>query len=213
VDTVRERRELTAAVVGGVVAGGLALSASGQAWADVSADREPPLPPLNAVLTGSDAAPLVPAAGLVLLAAAVALLAVRGAGRTVVGLLMAAAGGVLAWSGARALTGGLQEASTGAPGVGRVAGPITVDVAAAWPVLTVVAGLLAFVAGLVAVTRGRSWPAMGRRYEREGTTTAPSAAPRRPETDEDRAQAAWQALDRGEDPTDPSPSGPEHPPA
>ena len=52
----------------------------------------------------------MPAAGLVLLAAAVALLAVRGAGRAVVGLLMAVAGGVLAWSGVRAIGGGLLDA-------------------------------------------------------------------------------------------------------
>jgi hypothetical protein len=43
---------------------------------------------------------------------------------------------------------------------------------------------------------------VGRRYERPGDDGA--AAPRpatRPRTDEERAQAAWQALDRGEDPT------------
>jgi uncharacterized membrane protein (TIGR02234 family) len=111
---------------------------------------------------------------------------------------------VLGWSGVRALTGGLRDAATGVPGVGRGAGQVTVDVAAAWPVLTVAAGLLGIAAGLVAVVRGRSWPAMGRRYERDGAT-APAAAARRPETDEDRAQAAWKALDRGEDPTDQEP--------
>ena len=140
------RRELTAAVLGAVLAGGLALVAGGQSWARVTVDRSPPLPPVTGVLNGADVAPLVPATGLVLLAAAVALLAVRGAGRVVVGLLMAAA-------------------------------------------------------GLLVVLRGRSWPGMGRRYERPGSP----AAPARPQTDEDRAQAAWRALDRGEDPTaDPS---------
>jgi uncharacterized membrane protein (TIGR02234 family) len=202
------RRELTAAVLGGVVAGALALSAGGQTWAHVRAERTPPLPPLTDVLTGSEAAPLVPAAGLVLLAAAVALLAVRGYGRVIVGLLMAVAGGVLGWSGVRALTGGLLDASTTVPGVGRAPGPVTVDVSVAWPVLAVIAGLLGVAAGVLAVLRGRSWPAMGRRYERSGTT-APSARPTpRPETDEDRAQAAWKALDRGEDPTEPAADAP-----
>jgi hypothetical protein len=42
---------------------------------------------------------------------------------------------------------------------------------------------------------------MGRRYERAGAPAAAPAAARRPETDEDRAQAAWKALDRGDDPT------------
>jgi hypothetical protein len=41
---------------------------------------------------------------------------------------------------------------------------------------------------------------MGRRYER-GPGATGAAAPARPETDEDRAQTAWKALDRGEDPT------------
>jgi uncharacterized membrane protein (TIGR02234 family) len=197
------RRELGAAVLGSVGAGALALIAGGQAWAQVTAERPAPLPPVSGVLSGADAAPLVPAAGLVLLAAAVALLAVRGPGRAVVGLLMAAAGGLLAWSGLRALAGGISDASTELPGIGRAGGRVIVDLTPVWPALAVVAGLLGIGAGLLAVLRGRGWPAMGRRYERG---SAP-AAERRPETDEDRAQAAWKALDRGDDPTQ-DPAGP-----
>ena len=193
-------RELAAAVIGAVGAGALALIAGGQPWAQVTAEREAPLPPLSGVLSGADAAPLVPAAGLVLLAAGVALLAVRGPGRAVVGLLMAAAGGMLAWSGVRAVAGGLLDASTDLPGIGRAGGRVTVELTVAWPLLAVVAGLLGVGAGLLAVLRGRTWPAMGRRYERGAAASGPAAA-RRPETDEDRAQAAWKALDRGDDPT------------
>jgi uncharacterized membrane protein (TIGR02234 family) len=183
--TSAARRELAAAVGASVAAGALALIAGGQTWVETTLERQPPLPPVVEVLSGSDAAPLVPAAGLVLLAAAVALLAVRSAGRVVVGLLVAVAGGVLGWSGTRALTGTLE------PGEG------TAETAAAWPVLAVVAGVLAVAAGLLVVLRGRTWPGMGRRYER----TPEQAPPARPGTDEDRAQAAWKALDRGEDPT------------
>ena len=199
------RRELTTAVLGAAVAGALALVSGGQAWAEVTAERQAPLPPVVAVLSGADAAPLVPAMGLVLLAAAVALLAVRSLGRVVVGLLMAVAGGVLAWSGVRALTGTLDAAVAGIP-----AGGTTTDVTAVWPVLAAVAGLLGAATGLLVVLRGRSWPGMGRRYERgTGAPAAdtPAAAtpaadtPARTETDEDRAQSAWKALDRGEDPT------------
>jgi uncharacterized membrane protein (TIGR02234 family) len=193
---VSGRRELATAVAAAVVAGGLALSSSGQAWARVTHDRPAPLPPIDAVLTGSQAAPLVPAAGLVLLAAAVAVFAVRGAGRVLVGLLMAVAGGVLMWSGVRALGGSLLAASTDVPGIGQGGGPVMVDVSGVWPVLVVVAGLLGVAAGALAVVRGRGWPAMGRRYERGPAEAAP------PRTDEDRAQAAWRALDRGEDPTE-----------
>lgn len=168
-----------------MAAGALALVAGGQTWVETTVERQPPLPPVVDVLSGSDAAPLVPATGLVLLAAAVALLAVRSAGRVVVGLLMAVAGGVLGWSGIRALAGDQ----------GRGEG--TTEITAAWPLLAVGAGLLGVAAGLVVVLRGRAWPDPGRRYER-----APEqAVPDRPHSDDDRAQAAWQALDRGEDPT------------
>jgi uncharacterized membrane protein (TIGR02234 family) len=190
------RREMGAVLAAAAVAGALALSAGGQSWASVTAVRPPPLPPVTVAVLGSDAAPLVPAAGLVLLAAGVALFAVRGLGRVVVGLLMAVAGGVLGWSGLRVLIGGLTSAAAAVPGLG---GPrdtaVSVHVAHAWPVLALLAGVLGVVAGLAVVLRGRGWPGMGRRYERDAAAELP------PRTDEDRAQAAWQALDRGEDPT------------
>lgn len=190
------RRELGSVLAAAAVAGGLALSAGGQSWASVTAVRRPPLPPVTVAVLGSDAAPLVPAAGLVLLAAAVALLAVRGWGRVVVGLLMALAGGVLGWSGLRVLLRGLTSAAVSLPGLGGTGdSTVTVHVAHTWPVLVLLAGALGVVAGAATVLRGRGWPGMGRRYERDAGAVA---APR---TDEDRAQAAWQALDRGEDPT------------
>ncbi|RZU31410.1 Trp biosynthesis-associated membrane protein [Blastococcus saxobsidens] len=196
------RRELTGAVLGCLVAGALVLSASGQRWADVTAERRSPLPPVSAALSGGDVAPLATAAGLVLLAAAVALLAVRGAGRAAVGLVTAAAGGALVWSGVRVLAGGVADAAADLPGLtGSSVVSTAVDVSPVWPALSLLAGLLALVVGLLTAVRGRTWPAMGRRYERTATT----ATPARPRTDEDRAQDAWKALDRGEDPTEPPP--------
>jgi uncharacterized membrane protein (TIGR02234 family) len=190
-------------VLGAALAGGLALVASGQTWAEVTADRRPPLPPVTGLLSGGDAAPLVPATGLVLLAAAVALLAVRGAGRVAVGLLMAGAGGVLAWSGLRPLVGTLDAAVAELP---ALAGTEATDVVAGWPVLAAVAGSVGAGAGLLTVLRGRAWPSMGRRYERADGGNAGGAPP--PESDEDRAQAAWKALDRGQDPTAPESTPP-----
>jgi uncharacterized membrane protein (TIGR02234 family) len=198
------RRELTAAVAGAAVAGGLALFAGGRPWADVTTDRGAPLPPVTAMLSGAEAAPLVPATGLVLLAAAVALLAVRGAGRVVVGLLVAVAGGALGWSGLRGLTGGAAAAADRA----QVRGTTTTEVLAAWPAVALAAGVLGAVVGVLVVLRGRSWPAMGRRYERPAGQTEAASRPARTRTDEDRAQDAWKAMDRGEDPTDPPPAGP-----
>ncbi|WP_369133280.1 TIGR02234 family membrane protein [Modestobacter sp. I12A-02662] len=204
---VRERRELTLAVLGCAVAGGLALSSSSQPWAEVTVARQPPLPPTAETLTGATAAPLVTACGLLLLAAAVAVVAVRGAGRLVVGLLVALAGGTLAWSGLRGVTGSLDVAAADlGAGVGLGSAEVLSDPVRTWPAVVLVAGVVAVLAGVLVVLRGRAWPGMGRRYERTGA--APGAAPAtaaattRPQSDEDRHQAAWKALDRGEDPTD-----------
>jgi uncharacterized membrane protein (TIGR02234 family) len=194
------RREVAAAVVGAALAGGLALSTGGQTWVTATLQRPPPLPPSTEELTGSALAPLVPAAGLLLLAAAVAVLAARGAGRVVVGLLVAVAGGVLGWSGVRPFAGQVESAVAGAVGAGS-GSELAVAVHPAWPVLAVVAGVLAVAAGLLTVLRGRGWPGMGRRYERPAATSART----RPRTDEDRALDAWRALDRGEDPTEIAP--------
>ena len=193
------RRELGAAVAGCALAGGLALSAGGQTWATVTVTRPAPLPPVTEALTGSALAPPATASGLLLLAAAVAVLAVRGGGRVVVGALVVAAGLVLGWSGARVLVSG-PDAGPTAPGES-----VGTDLSAGWPVLCLVAAVVAVVAGLLVVVRGRRWPGMGRRYERTPGVAAP--APARARTDEDRALDAWRALDRGDDPTDDDPTG------
>jgi uncharacterized membrane protein (TIGR02234 family) len=196
---VTSRRELTAAVVGAVFAGGVALVAGGQTWAAVTHDRPAPLPPVDAVVSGSDVVPLVTAMGLVLLAAAVALFAVRAAARVAVGVLIALSGGALVWAGVTALTGGLDEATANVLGIGQ--GSAVVDTFAVWPTVVVVAGVLGVAAGALVVVRGRGWPAMGRRYERPAGASEVAARPAAARSDEDRAQEAWKALDRGEDPT------------
>ena len=200
--TGTDRRAMAAAVVGLAAAGGLALSTGGQTWLTATVARPEPLPPVTEQLTGSELAPLVPAAGLLLLAAAVALVAVRGAGRVLVGLLAAVAGGVLGWSGLRTLVTGGDAAAAGVLGSGTPGSTVTTAVSAAWPVLALVAGLLAAAAGLLTVVRGRTWPGMGRRYERAAAAAPTVPGPARRRTDEDRALDAWRALDRGEDPTE-----------
>jgi uncharacterized membrane protein (TIGR02234 family) len=193
------RRELTAAVLAAAVAGALALFAAGQRWAQVTADRRPPLPPVSGAVSGSTAAPLVPAMGFLMLASAVALVAVRGRARVGIGLVLAAAGVVLAWSGIAALAGGLDAAAAGLPVLRDDLTGARVDLSPPWPVVVLVAGLLAVGAGVLVVLRGRGWPGMGRRYERPGAPVP------RQRTDEERMSDAWRALDRGEDPTE-SPS-------
>jgi hypothetical protein len=58
---------------------------------------------------------------------------------------------------------------------------------APWPVLCTLGGLVVAGAGVAAGTRGQRWPAMGARYERSAARPAETSA--------------WDALDRGEDPT------------
>jgi uncharacterized membrane protein (TIGR02234 family) len=197
-----DRRQLTAAVLGAAAAGGLALFASGQHWAQVTVDRNPPLPPVSGVLTGSQAVPLVPAMGLLLLAAGVALVAVRGRARVVVGALAVLAGAALAWSALGPLTGRVDVGAAGLPVLGGSLDAARTDVAAGWPVVVLVAGLLAVAVGVLVVLRGRDWPAMGRRYERPGAAGAGPVRRDDAQTDEERTAAAWRALDRGDDPTE-----------
>lgn len=198
------RREIAVAVAAAALGAALVLFASGQAWAEVVWQRHPSLPPATIEVGGGDAAPLASAAGLVLLAAAAALLAVRGLGRAVLGVLMAVAGAGAAWASGRVLTGGDvltdQLAALGVP-----TGDYTRDVVPVWPVLAVIGGVLGVGAGLLAVVRGSRWPAMGRRYERPGGAGTP-ARTAAPPTEEQRAQSAWAALDRGEDPTQDGPA-------
>ncbi|MEI4277726.1 Trp biosynthesis-associated membrane protein [Klenkia terrae] len=195
------RRELTAAVVLCAAGGALALSAGGQTWAEVAVTRQAPLPPVAAVLTGGTIAPLVPACGLLLLAAAVAVFALRGWGRTVLGVLVAAAGAAVAVAAVRGLTGSV-DVDTGDLGsqVGLGGAQVDVHVVAGWPVLALVAGVLGLAGGVLVTLRGRGWPGMGQRYQRAGA--ARPVRPGRPESPEDRHQAAWKALDGGTDPTE-----------
>jgi uncharacterized membrane protein (TIGR02234 family) len=192
-------REIAAIAAACALGGGAALFAASQVWLRLSAARTAPLPPVTAALTGRDVEPLVPALGVVALAALVALLATRGWARTAVGAVLAAAGLVLLLRSlphvaapspahARALLLD-QGRATGEP----AGAAVTADVEPAWPLLAAAGGALLLAGGLGAVLRGRRWPGMSARYER------PDAA--RPAPPEATAGAAWDALDRGQDPT------------
>ncbi len=178
------RRELAAAVLACVVGALLALFAATRVWVEQVHVQSAPLPPLHLRHTGTSEVPWLSALALVALAGAGALLAARGGLRTVLGAVVVLAGlGVLAGGGY---------------GMASVA-----HVRMYWPLACVLAGLLICVAGVLAVARGRTWPAMGARYERPGPVAPLSPA-------EDQVQrigpspsdvAMWDALDRGEDPS------------
>jgi uncharacterized membrane protein (TIGR02234 family) len=182
---VSPRRELSAAGLLCLLGAVLVLVAAGRTWTSLDVPAGPLAGAREVGSTGAELVPGVRALGLAGLAGVVALVATRRAGRVVVGvvLLLVGAGTVAA-----VVLPDLASATLRAQGAdGRVA-------TRAWPSVTAAGGLLVAAAGGLTVLRGRSWPAMGQRYETPG---APGAAPAQPAGE----RSLWEALDRGEDPT------------
>ena len=177
-------RRLASTVLLGAAGAGLALYAVTRTWSEVVTAR-PGLSSLREIRTGADVEPWVLGLALVALAGAGALLATRGVARRLLGGLLALVGlGVAAGA-----TAGRAGLAVGAAGAG----------ATVWPVACVLGGLLILLGGLSAARWGHRWPAMGARYERRRTGAAPA-----PDADVDQrvdTRAAWDALDRGDDPT------------
>jgi uncharacterized membrane protein (TIGR02234 family) len=163
---------------------GLAVYGVTRTWSEIVTVR-PGLSSLRDTRTGADLEPWVIGLALVALAGAGALPATRGLARRVLGGLLALVGiGVAA--GAVAGRAGLNVGSAGSG-------------ATVWPVVCVLGGLLILLGGLSAARSGHEWPAMGARYERRAAAAATAV-----DADVDQrvdTRAAWDALDRGDDPT------------
>nr|WP_244876190.1 Trp biosynthesis-associated membrane protein [Actinoplanes consettensis] len=129
---------------------------------------------------GSESAPLVLGLALVALAGAGALLATRGVARRVLGGLLVLAGAGIAVAAVEGRAG--LSGSTGS--------------ATAWAVLCAAGGLVVVAGGWEALRHGHEWPGMGARYERSS-----KAVPVVDEKGTVNSRAAWDALDRGDDPT------------
>jgi len=187
-------RELRLALLLVLVGAALVLLGAGRAWVDVVLPQAPPLPARSLVVTGSDLAAALSPLALVGLAGVAALAASRGLGRVVVGVLLAAAGaGVLAATAGELSLGASAALARGAkrPGV-QVLTSEQLGFTF-WPAVTLGAGVLLMLGGLLVAVRGRRWAALSARYE------APAARAERPPS---RPEVqAWEALDRGEDPT------------
>ena len=179
------RRGYAVALVLLAVGGGLVLWASSATWAQAQV----PLAGLESgamrllVLSGRDLAPLASVMGVVAWAGLPGLIATRGWGRPIVGIVMALAG-ILAVGGCLAYglspSGRIDQVASADAGS-------TIHVEAAWTgwwMVGIVGGLLVLAAGAAAVSRGRSWPSMGTKYERGATVRDP-----------------WAQLDAGQDPT------------
>jgi uncharacterized membrane protein (TIGR02234 family) len=187
------------AVVGTALAGaGLAMLAATRQWATAAV---PDLPAADVGVSGRQAAPVVVALVLVVAAAAVvagtsgravrlaaaAVLVAGGAGVVVASLAVAADPG-----------GAVRPAVTQATGVTDASGSGEARTTP-WPYPAALGGALVAAAGAAALAGSRSWPQPGRRFE-VATSTADTAARRADDT-----ATTWDALSRGEDPTEPSP--------
>ncbi|WP_245984067.1 TIGR02234 family membrane protein [Streptomyces tateyamensis] len=184
------RRGLALMLLLTVVGAVLVLVAVGRTWARGTAAGG-----LAVAASGSQISGLPGALALVGLASAVAVFAVRGAGRQLVGVLVVAAG---LGAAAGAALGAGDSSTVDALAASRLAltGTVAEQVShTLWPYVAVLGGLLLAAAGALTLLRGRDWPAMGARYE---APTAKAAAKSGANTPAD----LWKALDRGEDPTE-----------
>jgi hypothetical protein len=129
-------------------------------------------------LSASALAPAAAAMPIVGFAGLAGVIGSRGVVRRIVGMLVAVAGGVLVWS-------GIQASISLRVGLLVSAGEIE-SVVPVLPLVTAFAGGVLLAAGVAVLLRGNAWPALGANYERSS----------------DRPRDAWEALDRGVDPTD-----------
>ncbi|MFE0631049.1 TIGR02234 family membrane protein [Streptomyces sp. NPDC058864] len=194
------RGSIVLALASGVLGAAVVLLASGKTWQEGSApfaDGGVPVSVAGHQVTG------VPGAlALVGLAALVAVFAVRGAARLLVGGLLAlcGAGALVAALLAFGDTAALDAAAATASGLSRTT--VSASSTSAWPGVSAAGGVLLLLAGTVALLRARTWPGMSNRYDRDTPKPARPARTAAPAGGEERPEELWKALDRGEDPTE-----------
>jgi uncharacterized membrane protein (TIGR02234 family) len=217
--------EYAAVLAAGALGAGLVLLAMGRPWVHALVVGSPGQMRISP--SARSVAPAVSGLGLFALASVVAVVATRRVGRLIVGSLAALAGlGILAGVAQTVVDpeGAVHDAAVAAAGLSS---PTVDDVTVTgWPVLAAVGALLIVVCGVAGVLRGSRWPVMSGRYERgldagaptgpagagqqtqPGTSRVPTEWDRSAPRDSDPTQGGkgqrqmWDALDRGEDPTD-----------
>lgn len=204
------RRQLTIAVLACVIGTGLLFLAASRSWADVTFLRDRPLGAFHLHASGHNIEPGGTALTLLGLAGVVGLLATRRWGRLAVGAVLAAVGLVVAmrcWSHVGALSPSqardlLISDFPDQPSVGITASTqVRSNVHIVWPLLAGLGGLFFVTAGGMAIFLGRHWPGMSSRYTRSAST---DALPAKSSASQDvrTGTSAWDAIDRGVDPTE-----------
>lgn len=140
---------------------------------------------VHASVSGLAVAGALDAVALLALAATVAVPATRGRGRLVAGVMVAAGG----------MAGAVTAVAARSQARGRVLHALPAGASVStdpWWLLALAGGVLLAAVGVVLAARGPSWSALSARYEAPGTRREARAA---------GDAGAWDALDRGEDPT------------
>jgi len=190
------RRELRTAVLLVLLGSGLVLLAVRRDWISYPSSGGLTIHEVRSGVRGTAVAGLAEALGVVGIAGVVAIAATRRLGRVLVGVLVGLAGAAVVGSVVSLMSRGLAHrlATVDCRGLCLVpADKYDATPTWAWPVLTVVGGLLMLAGGCLVAVRGRRWAALSASYE--APTAERPAAP--PATD----KGAWDALDRGDDPT------------
>jgi len=187
------RRSYVLSLVACLAGAALALYAITRTWS-IHLTPRTGMSPLRDARTGTDLEPWVTGLAVVALAGTGALLATAGWARRALGVLLSLAGlGVLA---------------------GAILGRVGLDPGSArggttWPILCAVGGAIILLGGVTAARQGHLWPRMSARYDRK-PVPPPRSEPDGPNAGKlrDRSsatvadhRAAWDALDRGDDPT------------
>jgi uncharacterized membrane protein (TIGR02234 family) len=205
--TAPARREQAAATALCLLSSALALLAAGRTWATGVLEPRPPLPAREVSLLASQAGSSVRGLAVVGLAGAVAVVAARGWGRVLVGVVLLVTGlgivlDAVSFDAAGAFGDALLETDTAT--------------STGWPLLAGVGGAGLALSGAFVVARGRRWSSLSSRYDAP-RSARPSAGPAPtgpPAVAEPAAgeRELWEALDRGTDPTaSPPPPGPPPP--
>ncbi|WP_431948754.1 TIGR02234 family membrane protein [Actinacidiphila sp. bgisy167] len=197
------RGSLLLALASGVLGAAVVLLASGKTWQEGSAPFAAGGMPVE--VSGQQVTGVPGALALVGLAALVAVFAVRGAARLLVGGLIALCGAGALAAALLSLgdTSALDAAAATASGLSRTT--VTGASTSAWPGVCAAGAGLLLLAGAVALLRARTWPGMSNRYGRATPNGARSTRPTRAAASsagEGRPEDLWKALDRGEDPTE-----------
>jgi hypothetical protein len=191
------KRSKYSLMLGSLALAGLTLIAWTQQWLTVTlteAGRD------ALGVDGAVAAPALAALALASLALAAAL-AIAGVGfRYLLGVLQVVLGGCIALSAILVLTnpGSAAEPAvtdaTGIAGADSVASIVDSASLTAWPVITLVLGILTALAGIGILVTARSWPRSSKKY---------STARLEPVATEEMPDAvdSWDELTRGDDPT------------